>query len=124
MTPLNTPRMRTRTVPPVRNTTMSIGTRTQESRAIPVLCFASMLFCPALHGQVSNRNPDTGAVQPVYTRSTRTPEPSELAKDNYSRIAASAVQIRVVLVRDAGLMVELKRWVAKEATNNGQIVED
>jgi protein involved in polysaccharide export with SLBB domain len=29
-----------------------------------------------------------------------------------------------VLVKDAGLLVELKRWVAKEATDNGQIVED
>ena len=49
---------------------------------------------------------------------------SELAKENDRRVAASAVQIRAVLVRDVGLMVELKRWVAKEATDNGQIVED
>ncbi len=54
----------------------------------------------------------------------RRPDASELAKDNYSRVAASSVQIRAVLVRDAGLVVELKRWVAKEATDNGRIVED
>jgi hypothetical protein len=29
-----------------------------------------------------------------------------------------------VLVRDEGLLVELKRWVAKEATDNGQVVDD
>jgi protein involved in polysaccharide export with SLBB domain len=29
-----------------------------------------------------------------------------------------------VLARDAGLLVELKRWVAKEAADNGQVVED
>jgi hypothetical protein len=49
---------------------------------------------------------------------------SDLAKDNLDRVAASAVQIRMVLVTDAGLLVELKRWVAKEATDNGQVVED
>lgn len=49
---------------------------------------------------------------------------SELAKENLSRVAASSVQIREVLAKDAGLMVELKRWVAKEAADNGQVVED
>ncbi len=48
----------------------------------------------------------------------------DFAKENMDRVAASAAQIRVVLSKDAGLMVELKRWVAKEATDNGQIVED
>jgi len=49
---------------------------------------------------------------------------SELAEDNFSRVAASSIQIRQVLRLDAGLLVELKRWVAKEATDNGQVVED
>ena len=49
---------------------------------------------------------------------------SDLAKDNLSRVAASSVQIRTVLVKDAGLLVELKRWVAKEAADNGQVVDD
>jgi len=39
-------------------------------------------------------------------------------------VAASSPQIKAVLVRDAGLLVELKRRVAKEATDNGQVVED
>src|SRR5581483_7123712 len=51
-------------------------------------------------------------------------EPSDLAKENLARVAASAAQIRVVLVKEPGILVELKRWVAKEATDNGQIVED
>jgi protein involved in polysaccharide export with SLBB domain len=54
----------------------------------------------------------------------RAPELSELAKDNLNRVAASSVQIREVLVKDAGLLVEMKRWVAKEAADNGQVVED
>jgi protein involved in polysaccharide export with SLBB domain len=54
----------------------------------------------------------------------RTPEISDLAKDNLGRVAASSFQIRAVLVGNTGLLVELKRWVAKEATDNGQVVED
>jgi protein involved in polysaccharide export with SLBB domain len=48
----------------------------------------------------------------------------DLSQENLRRVAASAIQIRAVLVKDEGLMVELKRWVAKEATDNGQVVED
>src|SRR4029077_18207209 len=47
---------------------------------------------------------------------------SELGRDNLSRVAASAVDIKAVLAKDTGLMVELKRWVAKEATSHGQII--
>src|SRR5579863_10396289 len=48
----------------------------------------------------------------------------DLSQENLGRVAASATQIRAVLSRDEGLLVELKRWVAKEATDNGQVVED
>ena len=58
------------------------------------------------------------------TAQYRAPELSELAQDNLKHVAASAVQIREVLVRNAGLLVELKRWVAKEAADSGQVVED
>jgi hypothetical protein len=51
-------------------------------------------------------------------------QPPDLTQENLGRVAASAIQIRAVLVKDEGLMVELKRWVAKEATDNGQVVED
>jgi protein involved in polysaccharide export with SLBB domain len=43
---------------------------------------------------------------------------------NLSRVAASAAELRSVLLTDVGLMVELKRWVAKDATSHGQIVSD
>src|SRR2546425_4056665 len=49
---------------------------------------------------------------------------SDLARENLSRVAASADQIGEVLRKEPGLMVELKRWVAKEATDHGQIVDD
>src|SRR6266436_2962595 len=51
-------------------------------------------------------------------------QPPDLTQENLGRVAASARQIRTVLVKDEGLLVELKRWVAKEATDNGQVVED
>jgi protein involved in polysaccharide export with SLBB domain len=51
-------------------------------------------------------------------------QPPDLTQENLGRVAASANQIRAVLVKDEGLLVELKRWVAKEATDNGQVVED
>jgi protein involved in polysaccharide export with SLBB domain len=49
---------------------------------------------------------------------------SELSKDNLDRVAASPGQLKAVLVQDAGLLVELKRWIAKEASDYGQIVSD
>jgi polysaccharide export outer membrane protein len=49
---------------------------------------------------------------------------SDLGRANLSRVAASSARIKAVLVQDAGLMVELKRWVAKDATDHGQIVEE
>ena len=79
-----------------------------------------LLLGHALHGQVSE------GPRPYRddARRNSTADTSDLAKDNLNRVAASAVQIRTVLVKDAGLLVELKRWIAKEATDNGQVVED
>jgi polysaccharide export outer membrane protein len=74
----------------------------------------------------------TGAQQQDDQRKTVEPRRSDygseqlpdFARENLNRVAASTSQVREVLVKDAGLMVELKRWVAKEASDNGQIVED
>lgn len=49
---------------------------------------------------------------------------SELGRENMSRVAASAGQIKAVLLKDSGLLVELKRWMAKDATDHGQVVSD
>jgi polysaccharide export outer membrane protein len=83
-------------------------------------CIALLLFSPLLHGQAS------GGQRPPRddTRRNSTAETPDLAKENQSRVAASAVQIKEILVKDAGLLVELKRWIAKEATDSGQVVED
>ena len=52
------------------------------------------------------------------------PPSSELGRQNLSRVSASAGEIKTVLIKDVGLIVELKRWVAKDATDHGQIVTE
>lgn len=89
----------------------------------------SLAFCLLSLACVSARAQDNDRQAPPDTRTpqrsfARLPEQSDLSKENLGRVAASATQIREVLVKDAGILVELKRWVAKEATDNGQIVED
>src|SRR6516165_5358345 len=49
---------------------------------------------------------------------------SELEKENLGYVAASAVEIQGVLAKDVGLLVELKRYVAKEASDRGQVVSE
>ena len=64
-------------------------------------------------------------LQVVSAQQQRAPQvSSELSEQNMSLVAASAADIKVVLVSNAGLMVELKRWVAKEATDHGQIISE
>ena len=83
-------------------------------------CTALLLVSHALCAQASEGPRSTRD----DTRRNSTTDVSDLAKDNFNRVAASAAQIREILVKDAGLLVELKHWIAKEATDNGQVVED
>ena len=81
--------------------------------------------CVALSGAVlCAQVSQTTSTQQADWRTRPSPRLSDLGKDNLDHVAASAAQIKAVLVKDAGLLVELKRWVAKEATDNGQVVED
>jgi polysaccharide export outer membrane protein len=56
--------------------------------------------------------------------SSRVVQGSELGRQNLGRVAASAADIKAVFLKDTGLLVELKRWVAKDATGHGQIISD
>ena len=87
----------------------------QAVRWLPVL-----VLCPLIYGQT----PERARNQQNQPQGNRATDLSDLAKDNLNRVAASSAQIKAVLIKDAGLLVELKRWVAKEATDNGQVVED
>ena len=98
--------------------------RTVRTSPWPILelavCVCALALCQPSFAQAHLR-PNSERRDPDLRRA---PESSELASENDSRAAASAAQIKTVLAKDAGLMVELKRWVAEEATGNGQVVED
>ncbi len=81
-----------------------------------------LLFCTPIRAQQQSEKPRVTREQDRYQNGVA--EPSDLTQENLGRVAASSSQIRAVLVKDEGLLVELKRWVAKEATDNGQVVED
>ena len=82
-------------------------------------CAAFLIFCQLMYGQA---NGSPRARQESFSGSDAAL--SDLAKENLDHVAASSIQIREVLVKDAGLLVELKRWVAKEASDNGQVVQE
>ncbi len=50
--------------------------------------------------------------------------PSNLVESNLARVAASAEQILGILGRDSGLMMELKKLYAREAGEQGQVLEE
>lgn len=85
------------------------------------VCFGLMCCASVCAQQQDERQ---SPVRNSGTAGYRVKDSSDLAQENLNRVAASASQIRTVLAKDEGLLVELKRWVAKEASDNGQIVDD
>src|SRR5258708_7949621 len=75
------------------------------------LCFLSASLVCAGSGRAQERQSNSRQI-------------SELGRENLSRAAASATDLKAILIKDAGLMVELKRWIAKDATGHGQIISD
>jgi protein involved in polysaccharide export with SLBB domain len=82
----------------------------------------TFLFCAPVFAQQQSERPRRPGEQGLNEYGVQ--QAPDLTQENLGRVAASGIQIRSVLVKDEGLMVELKRWVAKEATDNGQVVED
>lgn len=95
-----------------------------QNRVSSVLSVVGLafLFCAPSHAQQRIEKPRPTREQDRNENGVA--QPPDLTQENLGRVAASANQIRAVLVKDEGLLVELKRWVAKEATDNGQVVED
>jgi hypothetical protein len=83
-----------------------------------------MVFCNSGHAQQQTEASRNERDDNRQKTTRRAPEVSDLTKENLKRVAASAGQIREILLKDQGLFVELKRWVAKDAADNGQVVED
>ncbi len=60
----------------------------------------------------------------AQTRQQKPVSQSELARQNMAQVAADTQELALILHRDAGLMVEVKRWIAKDATDHGQIITE
>lgn len=58
------------------------------------------------------------------TKPSPTAPASELERQNMARVAARTSQLVGIFYRDPGLLVELKRWIARDASNHGQVVSD
>ena len=58
------------------------------------------------------------------TRQQKPVSQSELARQNMAHVAANTEQLALILHRDPGLMVEVKRWIAKDATDHGEIITE
>ncbi len=86
--------------------TQSTGTRDRQERT---------------SGQGQAQRP---ATQPSMESQPRRERVSDWATDNLEMVAASAEQIHDVLIKNDGLMVELKRLMAQEAIDRGQIVAE
>jgi len=91
-----------------------------STRFLLLIPLVACMFYAGMSAQEENTRHDAQYAAPP----ARSSEVSDIARENLARVAASASQLQAVLVRDPGLLVELKLWVAKEATDNGQIVED
>lgn len=60
----------------------------------------------------------------VPLRAQENVEPSHLNEDILDRVGASAAQIQEALLKDPRTLMEVKRWVAKDTADNGQVVTD
>jgi polysaccharide export outer membrane protein len=78
-------------------------------KAVVCAALALAIGCPNVFGQTRQQS--------------RVPQ-SELAQQNMARVGASVGQLVAVLHKDPGLMVELKGWIAKDATDHGQLIAD
>ncbi len=65
-----------------------------------------------------------GCVCGAQTRQQKPVSQSELARQNMAHVAGNTEQLALILHRDPGLMVEIKRWIAKDATDHGQIITE
>ncbi|HEX5425395.1 MAG TPA: SLBB domain-containing protein [Candidatus Acidoferrales bacterium] len=84
----------------------------QTVRCCTYLAIAVLLACASVAGQSRPQG-----------RVASTSQLNDLARQNLEQVAASAQQIKAVLANDPGLLVDLKEWVANDATQHGQLIE-
>ena len=80
------------------------------------------IWCTVAGAQTPSARPGNQTVN-APSEYTQQPRPDQ-DPGSRSRVAAPVEQIRAVLTKDPGLLVELERVVEKEAISKGQLVED
>jgi protein involved in polysaccharide export with SLBB domain len=86
-----------------------------SAQLLTILCFAVLGFCRVAIAQT---------VPAGHSSSADTGRTQAQVEQEKSRVAAPAEQIRAILVKDPGLLVELERLVEREAVSKGQLVDD
>src|SRR5579863_8611426 len=90
-----------------------------------VLGLSSAFFLSACSMPALAQQPEPKRAQDRGTSTLRQQAgQSELEKENLNYVAAAPELIKEVLIKDPGLFVELKRWIAKEASDNGQVISE
>jgi len=96
-----------------------------------LLCFAMFLTAGAAGGQQPPSQQGSADREQTRVESAEQKSGARAAwrgtgivADNLERVAATVEQILEVVNRDAGLMVELKRAIAQDAGEGGQILEE
>jgi hypothetical protein len=93
------------------------------SRQTAALFLAISLAAPTAQSQQQSER-GTAQRPGSETQARASVRPPDIISDNLDRVAASADQILEVLNKETGLMVELKRLLAKDAGASGQILEE
>jgi polysaccharide export outer membrane protein len=100
------------------------------NRAQIAFCFATLLAAGAARARQSPQQDETKKpVSPstemeAQKKIQQVTRGSGIVADNLERVAATANQILEIVNGDAGLMVELKRVLAEDAGESGQILEE
>jgi protein involved in polysaccharide export with SLBB domain len=100
------------------------------NRARIAFCFATLLAASAARARQSQQQDETkkpvspSADMEGQKKNEQVPRGSGIVADNLDRVAATANQILEIVNGDAGLMVELKRVLAEDAGESGQILEE
>jgi protein involved in polysaccharide export with SLBB domain len=102
------------------------------NRARIVFCVATLLAASAARAHESpgqqpdeiKKRPAPSAEMDAQKKNEQAPRGSGIVADNLDRVAATANQILEIVNGDAGLMVELKRVLAEDAGESGQILEE
>jgi protein involved in polysaccharide export with SLBB domain len=88
-----------------------------------LLALTVLALCPALiaqqHQQAPQRTKDAQPRQ-VFESAPM----SALARQNLEYVAASTAEVEKVLEEQPGLLVELQHWIARDATDHGQMVDE